>query len=181
MDERIGVDAFDRAGERQGRFESPATSLCRCQAENGSKPFTAGEKAVAHRPVDRGRPGALLRQKAVQRAIHFLLSRREVALQFHLAGKVRTSGVVWQTKTPRFDAVRFVSGAALSLSARLFASQHEFDGTHQRPMVQVCLLFLPAHRQHMVRVWFLARSLLMQTSKCRASFYNRRAAMTIAP
>src|SRR5690606_18397894 len=57
--QRVGVDALDGGGGRERGVVAAATGFRRGQAEDGTKPFSAGEEAVAHGFVQRGwtRPG----------------------------------------------------------------------------------------------------------------------------
>ena len=52
MDERIGVDAFDGTGQRQGRRRAAADCFAGGERQGGSDAFAAGKNGVAHRLVD---------------------------------------------------------------------------------------------------------------------------------
>ena len=69
----------------------PAAGFGRGEAKDRPEPFAAGEKAVAHGSVDGRWPGLLLREKAIQGAINFFLSRRKISLQFHRSGTLERS------------------------------------------------------------------------------------------
>ena len=49
VDQRIGVDHFDRAGGRHGRFDRPAARLGGQQHQHRPQPFARRQEAVAHR------------------------------------------------------------------------------------------------------------------------------------
>ena len=67
VDERIGVDALDGAGERHGVGFAAAASRRGREQNGGAHPFAAGEERVAHGLVDRGGLGLFGRQKFVER------------------------------------------------------------------------------------------------------------------
>src|SRR5205085_1641084 len=71
--ERIGVDAFDRAGERQRGIDFAAARFRRGEAKNRAEPFAAREQTVTHRLVNGGRWRRFLRQKTIKGAIDFFL------------------------------------------------------------------------------------------------------------
>ncbi len=66
MDQGIGVDAFHRAGGRQGRGFQPSRGPGRGKTENGTKAFSTGEETVAHCLVDESRM-AVPGNQAIQR------------------------------------------------------------------------------------------------------------------
>ncbi len=69
VDERIGVDALDGAGQGHGRGIGAAAGLGRREDERRAHALAAGEDRVAHRLVDRRRLGRRLRQEPVERGI----------------------------------------------------------------------------------------------------------------
>ena len=48
VDQGVGMDHFQGAGQRQGRIEAAAHRLRRRQAEDGPQPFATREQAVMH-------------------------------------------------------------------------------------------------------------------------------------
>ena len=70
VDERVGMDALDRAGQGHGGRGLAADGFARGEAEDGPNAFPARKNRVAHRLVDRGRRGGFRRQKLVERRIH---------------------------------------------------------------------------------------------------------------
>src|SRR5439155_16912661 len=78
MDERVGVYAFQREGERKCVINATATSFGCGETKNRSQSFAAGEQTVTHRLVERGRLRTRFRQIAVQRAIDFSLPRPKI-------------------------------------------------------------------------------------------------------
>ncbi len=91
--ERVGVDAFERAGERQRLVDLAAACFGRGETQNRSQSFSAGEKTVAHRLVNGRRSRVLFRQIAVECAIDLFLPRLEIRLQVHSLG-------VWKLSLP---------------------------------------------------------------------------------
>ena len=83
VDERIGVDAFHRAGERQRVVDLAATRFGRSEAKNRPQTFSAREQTVSHRLVNRRRSHVLLRQISIERAINRLLPGLEISFQIH--------------------------------------------------------------------------------------------------
>ena len=53
--ERIGVDAFERAGQGKRNLGLAMASFCRCETKDRPQSLASGEKAVAHRFVKRRR------------------------------------------------------------------------------------------------------------------------------
>jgi hypothetical protein len=84
--ERVGVDAFERAGERERIIDAAATSFGRGEAKNRSQSFPTSEKTVTHRLVKccrfRIRPG----QISVQRAVDLSLAAAKICFQIHSGG-----------------------------------------------------------------------------------------------
>ncbi len=81
VDQRIGVDHFERTGgfedARQFYRFAPDRSRGRFEAEQRTDALASGEEAVAHRPMDRlGRRG-LRRGEAVERGVDEALPRGE--------------------------------------------------------------------------------------------------------
>jgi len=48
VDERVGMDALDGAGQRQGVGFAPAAGGSRREAKRGAHPLTAGKERIAH-------------------------------------------------------------------------------------------------------------------------------------
>ncbi len=69
VDKRIGMDAFDGAGERQGVFFGTAASFGSGQQNGGAHPFASSEKRVTHRLVNGGGPGCFAWEKLMKGAI----------------------------------------------------------------------------------------------------------------
>ena len=67
VDERIGVDALDGARERHGDCVAATTRFGGGQEQSRAHSFSAGEKRVAHRLVNRGGLGFFGRQKFIER------------------------------------------------------------------------------------------------------------------
>ena len=84
VDERVGVDAFDGAGERH-RFGFLAAARGRSgEQDGGTHPLATGEERVAHRLVDGGGLGLLRRQEAVERGVDGRRARFEKILEVEL-------------------------------------------------------------------------------------------------
>jgi hypothetical protein len=81
VNERIRVDALDRARHRHRSRSRSTTGLGCCEAQNRPQPFAARKKAVAHRLVDGRGLCRRLRQKAVERFVHKRGACREVFVQ----------------------------------------------------------------------------------------------------
>ena len=84
VDERIGVDAFDGAGERQGVGFASAAGGRGGKAERGAHPLAAGKERIAHRLVDGGGPGFVAGQKFIERGVDGLGARGQKLLQIEL-------------------------------------------------------------------------------------------------
>src|SRR6185295_986602 len=69
VNERVGVDAFDGAGQGQGVLDGTAAGFSGGEAEGGAHAFAAGEEGVAHRLVNGRGPRGRFGQKAVERAV----------------------------------------------------------------------------------------------------------------
>ena len=79
VDERIGVNTFDGAGQGQGVGFISATCGRGGEAKSRPHAFAAGEEGIAHRPVDGGRLGLLRGQKPIEGAIDCAgASRKEI-------------------------------------------------------------------------------------------------------
>ena len=72
--QRIGVDAFDGAGEGECVIDVAATSFRRGQTKNRSQSLASGKKTVSHRLVERGGFRTRFRQVAIQRAVDLFLT-----------------------------------------------------------------------------------------------------------
>src|SRR4029077_16929535 len=81
--ERVGVDAFQCAGERKRVIDVAATSFSRGETKNRSQSFSACKKTVTHRSVKRGRLRIGLRQISIQSAVNLSLARSEISFQIH--------------------------------------------------------------------------------------------------
>ena len=69
VNQRIGVDKFQRAGHRQNRRQIGGKYARRLEAKNRAHALSAGENAVAHRAVNDRGAGVLGRQQAVERGV----------------------------------------------------------------------------------------------------------------
>jgi hypothetical protein len=83
VDERIGVDAFERAGQRKRIVDLAAACFGRSKTENRPEPFASGEQAIAHRFVNGRRLDVLFRQVAIERAVDQFLSGSEIGFEVH--------------------------------------------------------------------------------------------------
>ena len=84
VDERIGVDALDGAGQRQGVVFRAAAGLGGGQAKRRTHSFAAGKNRIAHGFVDGGGFGRFRRQEFIQRAVDGFRARGQELLQFKL-------------------------------------------------------------------------------------------------
>src|SRR5206468_1973145 len=82
--ERVGVNAFERAGERERDIDVAATSFGRGETKNRSQSFSTRKKTVTHRLVERGRLRIRLRQVPVQCAIDQLLASGKIRFEIHV-------------------------------------------------------------------------------------------------
>ena len=69
VDERIGMDALDGAGERHGGLIRSTTRSGSCETKRRPHAFTTGEERVTHRLVDGGGLHAFHWEEAIQTAI----------------------------------------------------------------------------------------------------------------
>ena len=83
VDERVGVDALDRAGGGCGCGDRAAAGFGSREREDGAKAFAAGEERVAHRLVDGLRLHAGAREEAVERAVDERGTSGEVGGEVH--------------------------------------------------------------------------------------------------
>ena len=90
VNERIGVDALDRTGERHGGLLRSTARSGRREAERRAHAFAAGKERVAHRLVDGGGLHAFLGQETIQTAIDKGGAALEVGLE--IKGRRTTSG-----------------------------------------------------------------------------------------
>ena len=81
--ERVGMNAFDGAGERQSGFGLATTGLRGGEAEDGTEALAAGEEAVAHRLMNGGGADGGGGQEALERALHCGAPGAEVFGQGH--------------------------------------------------------------------------------------------------
>ena len=81
--ERVGVDAFHRAGERKRVVDLAVARFGGGQAKNRPEPFAPGKQAVTHRFVDRDRLDALFWKIAIEGAVDLLLPCTEITFQIH--------------------------------------------------------------------------------------------------
>ena len=72
--QRIGVGAFDGAGEGKCVVDVAATSLRCGETQNRSQSFTSRKKTVSHRLVERSGFRTRLGQVAIQRAVDLFLT-----------------------------------------------------------------------------------------------------------
>ncbi len=71
VNQGVGVDALDGAGEGHGPGGLPAAGLRGGKRQDGAKPLAAGEQGVAHGPVDGSRACRGARQETVESAVDF--------------------------------------------------------------------------------------------------------------
>jgi hypothetical protein len=69
VDQRIGMNTFDRAGQGHGVSLGASASSGGGQAQSGAHSFSSRKEGVPHGLMDRCRAGGRWRQKAIQRAI----------------------------------------------------------------------------------------------------------------
>ena len=81
VDERVGVDALDGAGERHGVGFAAAAGGGGREAKRRAHPFAAGKERVAHGLVNRGGLGFLGGQEFVERGVDGFGARGEKLLQ----------------------------------------------------------------------------------------------------
>ena len=78
MDEGVGVDALDGAGEGEGLGGFAADDLGAGEADDGAEALAAGEDGVAHRLVDGGGLGGGGREVVIERGVDFFLAGRPI-------------------------------------------------------------------------------------------------------
>ena len=81
VNQRVGVDALDRAGQRQGVVDGSAAGFRRRQTKGRAHAFAPGEQRVTHRPMDRRRSRRPFRQEAVEGAVDHDGPVREIGLE----------------------------------------------------------------------------------------------------
>ena len=81
VDQRIGVDALDGAGQRQGVGFVAAAGRGGGQAQGGADAFAAGKQRVAHGAVDGGRFGRRRGQEPIQGPVNGRGARGQKILQ----------------------------------------------------------------------------------------------------
>ena len=69
MDERVGVDTFDSAGQRHGVSGASTTGFCGGECQDGADALAAGKKAVAHGFVNGGGASTCGRKEPAQCAV----------------------------------------------------------------------------------------------------------------
>lgn len=109
MNERIGMDAFEGAGQRQGGADLAAASLGGRETEDRPQAFSAREETVTHRLVNGGGRRRCFRQKSIQGTVHLFLAGDEVGLQFHRTGNLKLLSSLAMKKAPSPDAFAFPS------------------------------------------------------------------------
>ena len=87
-------------------FVRPPQASAGGETKDRPQPFAAGEKRITHRLVDRRGLGRSLRQKTVERAIHLLLARAEIARQIHSAANLESLGRQRNSKLARSASAR---------------------------------------------------------------------------
>ena len=92
MNERIGVDALDGAGEGHRVTFSAAASSHRRQTEGGPYPLAARENRITHRAMDGRRFGVLWRQQIIQGAIDGCCARGKKILNIERIASRRRLG-----------------------------------------------------------------------------------------
>ncbi len=91
MDERVGVDAFKCARDRQRVIDTAMTSFGCREAKNRSQTFAARKQTVTHRLVERVRFRVRLRQIAIERAVDLSLPDLEILFQIHVTKRMLTA------------------------------------------------------------------------------------------
>ena len=86
VNERVGVDALDSAGEGHGVGFLSAAGRCRREQNGGAHPLAAGEERVAHRLVDGGGLDFFGWQKFVERRVDGVCARGEKLVQVERLG-----------------------------------------------------------------------------------------------
>ena len=81
--QRIGVDAFDGAGEGECVVDVAATSFSRGETEDRPQSFASGKKTVPHRLMQRGRFRARFRQIPIKRAVDPFLASPKILFEIH--------------------------------------------------------------------------------------------------
>ena len=72
--QRVGVDAFERAGEGKRISDAAAASFGGRETKNRSQSLASGKKTVPHRLVERSGFRTRFRQVAIQRAVDLFLA-----------------------------------------------------------------------------------------------------------
>jgi hypothetical protein len=88
MNQRIGVDQFERAGAGFNAYSQVRNRFGGRHAQNGANAFAACKQAVAHRSVDGFGQGGFGRDPTLQCGIHTRLLSRQIFGQRHcLSGR----------------------------------------------------------------------------------------------
>jgi hypothetical protein len=108
MDERVGVDAFDRAGEGKRRLRLSTQDFGRREADDGTQALAAREDAVSHRLMNRFRARGGGGQETIERGIDLFLAGRPITGKIHawVMRRLRLfckafNGIDWTTETLR--------------------------------------------------------------------------------
>ena len=83
MHQRIGVDAFDGAGEGKGVIDVAATGFSRGEAKDRSQSFASGKKTVPHRLVERAGFVVAFGKIAIKRAVDHFLAGPKILFEIH--------------------------------------------------------------------------------------------------
>ena len=81
VNERVSVDALHRGSGSERILVVTVTGFGGGQAKNRTQAFTAGEHAVSHRIMDRGRTSACRRKELAERLVDDLAAFREIGFQ----------------------------------------------------------------------------------------------------
>lgn len=95
VNQGIGMNAFDGAGEGDGIIRLAGNGFCSRQNKNGAETFSSGKKTVSHGAVERLRTGGGLGDGLIESAFNFCLTFRPVVLKIH-AKCYAISGGEWQ-------------------------------------------------------------------------------------
>src|ERR1700722_17628815 len=95
MNQRIGVDTLDGAGEGNRVVAFSTDYFSACETNDRPQPLSPCENAVTHGLVDRLRFGGGGREEAIQRGVDFLLACGPIAGEIH-PRSYANDAPVWQ-------------------------------------------------------------------------------------
>ncbi len=102
--QRVGVDAFNSAGEGKRIADVATASFSRGETENRPQSFASGKKAVAHGLVEGGRFRTRLRQIVVQGTVDLFLAGAKIFFEIHRM-LIGTEGIIPILDNPRSRSV----------------------------------------------------------------------------